>query len=152
MAKTLAQLQELIAPAVEAAGLELYGCEFHPGVHQARLVVYIDSINGVTLDDCAKISRQLGAILDVEDPISGRYELEVSSPGLDRPLMTLPHFERVAGERVKVKLNRARNNQRNFVGVVKAVAGEEITLLLEDGSELVVPFNEIEKAKLISDI
>lgn len=152
MAKSLAELQTLIAPAVEAAGLELYGCEFHPGVNSARLVIYIDSVNGVTLDDCAKISRQIGAILDVEDPISGRYELEVSSPGLDRPLMTLPHFERVAGEKVKVKLSRPRNNQRNYVGIVKAVAGDQITLLLEDGNELVVPFTDVEKAKLISDL
>ena len=148
MAKTLAQVQALIAPTVETAGLELYGCEFHPSTQGARLVVYIDHVNGVTLDDCAKISRQLGALLDVEDPISGRYELEVSSPGLDRPLLSLPHYERVLGERIKIRLSRARNNQRNFVGVLKAVAGEEIRLLLTDNSELVVSFGDIEKANL----
>ena len=152
MAKTVAQLQQFIAPVVEAAGLELYGCEFQAGPQRSRLIVYIDHVDGVKLDDCAKISRQIGAILDVEDPIGGRYELEVSSPGIDRPLLTLPHFERVAGEKVKLKISQAHNNQRNFVGILKSVAGDQITVLLDDGSDLVVAFTEIEKAKLISDL
>lgn len=150
MAKTLEQLHHIMAPAVEALGFELYGCEFQTQSYCSRLIVYIDNPNGVTLDDCAKVSRQIGAILDVEDPIGGRYELEVSSPGIDRPLFTLPHFERVCGETVKLRLRLARDNQRNFVGLLKAVAGDQVTLLLEDQSEMVLDFADIEKAKLIS--
>ncbi|OGO91363.1 MAG: hypothetical protein A3F41_00520 [Coxiella sp. RIFCSPHIGHO2_12_FULL_44_14] len=139
-----------MTPAVEALGFELYGCEFQTQPHCSTLIVYIDSPKGVTLDDCVKASRSIGAVLDVEDPISGRYELEVSSPGIDRPLFTLPHYERVCGEKVKLRLRHARDNQRNFVGVLKAVAGDQITLLLDNGSERVLDFADVDKAKLIS--
>lgn len=151
VAKTLEQLQQMMAPVVEALGFELYGCEFQTQPHSSKLVVYIDSPNGVKLDDCATVSRQIGAVLDVEDPISGRYELEVSSPGVDRPLFSLSHFERVCGEKVKLRLRLARDNQRNFVGILKKVAGDQITLLLEDGSEISFDFADVEKAKSIPD-
>ncbi len=152
MAVTVDKLQQIIAPAVEALGFELYGCVLHAEMSHSTLIIYIDRPEGVNCDDCAKISRQVGALLDVEDLISGRYSLEVSSPGIDRPLFRLPHYERVVGESVKLRLRQAQDNKRNLTGVLKAVAGDQITLLLDDGSELVLDFAEIDKAKLVSDL
>jgi len=146
------QLQRIITPAVEAMGFELYGCEFHTHANRNVLIVFVDGPKGVTLDDCTRISRQIGAVLDVEDPIGSRYELEVSSPGIDRPLFSVLHFQRVVGQKIKIRLRRPQNNQRNFVGILKAMVDNQVTLLLEDGKELGALFAEIEKAKLISDL
>lgn len=145
-------LEHLIAPIVEAEGYELYGCVFRTDNSYSTLVVYIDREQGVNAGDCAKISRQVGAVLDVEDPISGRYNLEVSSPGLDRPLLRLPHYERVVGERIKLRIRQVQDNRRNIVGILKAVAGEQITMLLDEGNEMILTFAQIEKAKVVSDI
>lgn len=150
--KTVEQIQQVILPAIEALGMELYGCEISVQANQNVLTVYVDKADGMSVDDCAKASRQVGSILDVEEVMTGRYQLEVSSPGMDRPLFRLSHYERVLGEKVAVRLQQARDNRRKLQGVVKSVAGDQITLLLEDNSELVLVFSEIEKANLISDL
>ncbi len=149
--KTIQQLQALIAPAVEALDFELYGCQMHAYPGGSTLRVFVEGPNGVTLDDCAKISRQIGSVLDVEDPISGRYNLEVSSPGVDRPLFTVQHYEKAIGHKVKLRLRRALDDRRNYLGVITTVADGKATLQLEDDKLLSVSLDDVEKAKLIAD-
>lgn len=147
-------LQSIISPAVEALGYELIGCELHTQPGGSLLRVYVDNPegNGITLDDCAKISRQISALLDVQDPIRGRYVLEVSSPGMDRPLFTADHYKRFVGYRAKIRLRIPREEgRRNFSGVIKAVEGEKITFQPDEEAVLELNLNEIEKAKLVSD-
>ena len=102
MTKQEQRLTELLSPTVEAAGFELLGCEFVPAGRHSTLRLFIDHPDGVTVDHCAVVSREVGAILDVEDPIQNEYNLEVSSPGLDRPLFTPAHFAKVVGQKVEV--------------------------------------------------
>lgn len=147
-----ANLEKIIAPAVDACGLRLYGCELHAGTGKSTLLVYVDGEQGVTIDDCAKVSRQIAAVLDVENPISGRYDLEVSSPGIDRPLLQPAHYQQALGKKVKLRLRQPQQEQRNFVGVARQVTESSLTLLLENEQTLVVEFAQIEKAKLIADI
>ena len=100
----LEQLQALLAPVVEALGYECWGLEYMSQGRHSLLRIYIDHANGVLVEDCEKVSRQVSGVLDVEDPISSEYTLEVSSPGMDRPLFTLELFAKHAGELVKIKL------------------------------------------------
>lgn len=137
-------------PAVNAVGFELYGIELRAHPKQTLLRVYVDGPNGVTLDDCARISRQVSTLLDVHDPISVRYQLEVSSPGLERPLFRLAHYQRVVGKRIKVRLRMADNAQRNLVGVLQAVE-EPFVILQVDDEVKKIAFDKIEKAQLIYD-
>src|SRR6185312_2141027 len=116
-----AALQELLAPTTAALGYELLGCVYVPQGRQAILRVYIDSPEGITVDDCERVSRQLGAVLDVEDPIRGYYALEVSSPGMDRPLFTLAHFQRFIGAKVNIRLHMPVGERKHFKGVIAAV-------------------------------
>jgi ribosome maturation factor RimP len=102
------------------------------------------------LDDCAKISRQISAVLDVEDPISGRYHLEVSSPGLERPLFTSEHFRQFIGRKVNVLLRQPQNGRRRYRGVIQAVNGEQITLIVDDAM-VVISHDNVDKANLIAD-
>ncbi|MCB1794222.1 MAG: ribosome maturation factor RimP, partial [Candidatus Competibacteraceae bacterium] len=97
MRQDFQMLRRIVAATVEAMGYELVGVEFHPRPGNALLRVYIDGENGITLDDCQQVSHQLSGVLDVEDPIAGPYTLEISSPGLDRPLFEAKHFARFAG-------------------------------------------------------
>ena len=98
-------LQNILAPSIEALGYELWGFVYVPQSRYSVLRVYIDSDKGITVSDCERVSRQLSAVLDVEDPLPGAYSLEVSSPGLDRPLFTLAHFERYLGAGVNVRVH-----------------------------------------------
>lgn len=147
-----ANLEKIIAPAVDACGLRLYGCELHASTGKSTLLVYVDGEQGVTIDDCAKVSRQIAAVLDVENPISGRYDLEVSSPGIDRPLLQPAHYQQTLGKKVKLRLRQPKQEQRNFVGIAQRVTESGLALLLENEQTLVVEFAQIEKAKLIGDI
>jgi len=131
-------------------GYELVGVEFveHPG--NAVLRVYIDHDNGITLDDCEQVSRQLSAMLDVEDPIPGNYSLEVSSPGMDRPLFKARDFERFAGNKVKLKLDGLWNGRRKFGGVLRGIRGDDV--LVEDHQgEHAIPRARIRQARLVPE-
>lgn len=142
-------VQRIIGPAIKFLGFELVSCELHrygSGVRVLRIT--IDSAAGVSLDDCTRISRQVSVILDVEDPISGHYNLEVSSPGLERPLFAIDHYRRFIGRPVRIRLRLPRAGQRQFRGVIVAV-DKEITLKIDD-SKLKVALSEIEKANLIA--
>ena len=109
------RLFELLEPALAAMGFELADIDAHVG-RRGLLRLYIDRQGGVTVDDCQRVSEQMGALLDVEDPLPGSYVLEVSSPGFDRRLRTLAHFERFSGEQARVELRDARDGRRNFTG------------------------------------
>ncbi|ABS77646.1 ribosome maturation factor [Coxiella burnetii] len=144
-------LHRLIAPAVEALGFELVGCELFRRGATRILQVFVDKPGGIGLDECAKVSRQISAVLDVEDPIRGRYTLEVSSPGLERPLYTANHYRRFIGNKAKIRLREPREGQRQFRGMIVAVDNEEQVTLQLDNKILKVPLGEIEKANLIAD-
>lgn len=144
-------LRDHLAPVIDAMGYEFVGCELQRAGRHTVLRVYIDSAKGITVDDCSRVSRQVSAMLDVEDPIQGNYSLEISSPGIDRPLFELAHFQKQLGQRVKVRMQVPVNGQRNFVGIVQKIEGNNIYLLV-DGEERVLPFFDIEKAKVVADI
>lgn len=140
------RLFELLSPAVEAMGFELTDLDAHLG-RRGLLRLYIDREGGVTLDDCQRVSEQIGAFLDVEDPLPGSYVLEVSSPGFDRRLRTRAHFERFAGEHARIELRDALNGRRNFSGTLGGV--EDDAVLLEvDGETWRLPLDEIAVARL----
>ena len=144
----LDKLRELLEPAVKAAGMELWGLEFLPQGRHSVLRVFIDAPGGVTIDHCEAVSHQVSAVLDVEDPIAGEYHLEVSSPGLDRPLFTLGQCERFVGEQVKVRLRSAVAGKRRFNAVITGVS-EDACLLSVDGEQLAIPMSVVEKMNLI---
>ena len=142
--KKITELADSIAGqySVEIVDIELTGSSRKPLIR-----IFIDKENGVTLDDCGKFSRALSALLDVEDPISMAYVLEVSSPGLDRPLRVMKDFERSIGKLVRI-VTRARIEEQNvFTGRLTRVEGENITLSFED-KEIKIPFDRISKARL----
>lgn len=144
------QLTELLDAPVEAAGYELVGLEFvRAGVH-STLRIYIDHENGITVDDCAEVSHQVSAVLDVEDPISVAYNLEVSSPGLERPLFKAAHYEQFIGHEVSIVLKMAVGNRRKWKGVITSVDGEDITVTV-DGQPEQFALSNISKANLIPE-
>lgn len=144
-------LSERLRSLVNAMGYEFVGCELQGQSQHAVLRIYVDSEKGVNLTDCSKISQQVSAVLDVEDPIQGAYALEVSSPGLNRPLFEIAHYQKQIGNRIKVRVCANIHNRRNFAGVLVRVEGNDIHLLVE-GEEIVLPFSDIEKANVVADI
>ncbi|PHM66868.1 hypothetical protein Xsto_00892 [Xenorhabdus stockiae] len=137
----------MISAPVEALGYELVGLEFIRA-RVSTLRVYIDSEEGITVDDCADVSHQVSAVLDVEDPIPGLYNLEISSPGLDRPLFKAEHYQRFMGEEISLMLRMAMQNRRKWQGIIKAVDGEMITVTV-DGKDEVFALSNIQKANLV---
>jgi len=149
LAKFEQKLTDMLRPAVEETGKELLGVEFISAGNNSVLRLFIDHENGIDVDDCAEVSRQVGAILDVEDPISSEYNLEVSSPGIDKPLFDLAHFQSVIGEVVNVKVSIPLNGRRKFKGTLVAIENE--TLIVEvDGMDYELVFNNIDKANLVA--
>ncbi|MFM9271533.1 ribosome maturation factor RimP [Halomonas elongata] len=141
-------LNALIEPVVTAMGFELWGIDYLSQGKHSRLVIFIDHEQGVGVDDCADVSRQVSAVLDVEDPIAGEYRLEVSSPGMDRPLFTLEQFERYAGHTVAVKLRAPFDGRRKFQGLLAGIEGDEVLLQL-DGEEYCFPIESIDQARIV---
>lgn len=142
------QITQMLNDTVEAQGFELTGVEFVRAGKHSTLRVYIDSPNGINVDDCAEVSHQVGAILDVEDPISTEYYLEVSSPGADRRLFKPQHYLDSIGEKVAVKLNTPIEGRRKFTGVLKALEGDMLCIEV-DGSEHQLMLSNIEKANIV---
>jgi ribosome maturation factor RimP len=143
-----AALNALIEPVITAMGFELWGIELLPQGKQSRLVVYIDSPAGITVDHCADVSRQVSGVLDVEDPIPGKYQLEVSSPGMDRPLFDLEQFARFKGHQVSLRLRAPFEGRRKFKGLLAGVENDEVLLQL-DGEEYCFPIDGIEQARIV---
>jgi ribosome maturation factor RimP len=141
-------LVDLVAPVVEALGYGLWGVEYLSHAKQSVVRIYIDSPDGITVDDCAKVSRQVSSVFDVEDPIMGEYTLEVSSPGMDRPLFKLEQYRQYIGEKVKIKLRIPFDGRRNFAGQMTGVEDEDIVVAVDD-NEYLLPFDLIDKASII---
>ena len=148
MATKETTIQTLIKPTISALGFELWGVSHLSQGRRSKLVIYIDSEKGVTVDDCADISRQVSALLDVEDPIAGHYDLEVSSPGMDRPLYTLSHYERFAGHHIQLRLRAPFEGRRKFQGLLAGVEHDEVLVHIE-GEEYAFPIDSIERANVV---
>lgn len=144
-----AKVLQLLEPIVEGLGYEFVGAEYLPQGKHSLLRVYIDNQEtGIGVDDCERVSRQVSSMLDVEDPISGHYTLEVSSPGLDRPLFRPEHFERFVGHEVKLLLSAPVNGRRKMTAELQAINDNVVTLVLED-EQVEIDFDNIEKAHLV---
>ncbi|MDP2286754.1 MAG: ribosome maturation factor RimP [Pseudohongiella sp.] len=147
MVATIDNIAELFRPAVTALGLELWGVEHLVRGHSALLRIYIDGPDGISIDDCEKVSRQVSAILDVEDPIPGEYTLEVSSPGFDRPLFNFEQFGRFVGEVVNVRLRTPIDGRRKFKGVLEK-AENGVIFMAVDGNVYDIPYQQVDKANI----
>ena len=141
------QITDMLEPTVTALGFELWGVEYLSQGRHSVLRLYIDSPDGISVDDCATVSGQVEGVLDVEDPISGEYTLEVSSPGMDRPLFTLEQYAGCAGETVEVRLRSPFEGRRKYKGLLKGVEGEDVVIQVED-EEFLLPYGAIEKARV----
>lgn len=144
-------LTELFQPVVSSMGYELVGVEFNSSGKHGTLRVYIDQPDGITVDDCAAVSHQISGLLDVEDPIDMAYDLEVSSPGLDRPLFKEEDFQRFSGNRAKIKLAVPLQGRKNFTGVLKGA--EQGKVLIEVDNELFqLDWSDIARANIVADV
>ena len=144
-------LVKLLEPAIERLGYELVDIELKLGGRDGMLRVYLDKADGIDIEDCETVSHQVSAILDVEDPLSGHYTLEVSSPGLDRTLTKPAHFERFMGEDVRVKLRFPLEGRRNFKGALKSADEKQIEIEV-DGQSHSLPLTTIESARLVPQL
>ncbi|GLT18492.1 ribosome maturation factor RimP [Vibrio zhanjiangensis] len=142
------QLTEMLEAPVVALGYELVGLEFIRAGEHSTLRIFIDHENGITVDDCAEVSRQVSAVMDVEDPITVAYNLEVSSPGLERPLFKAEHYEQFIGHEVSIVLKMAVGNRRKWKGIIQSVDGETVAVNI-DGNEEEFALSNISKANLI---
>jgi ribosome maturation factor RimP len=141
------RLEGLVVESVRALGYELVGVACFPRGRGALVRVYIDSPQGISLEDCERVSRQISGVLDVADPIAGPYTLEVSSPGVDRPLFTAEQFERYAGERVRLRLESLLDGRRNISGVLRGCQDGKV-LVDDAGRTFQVPLEAIARAHL----
>jgi ribosome maturation factor RimP len=144
-------LVALLQPVVEGLGYGLWELEYVPGRGNALLRIYIDAPAGITVDDCERVSRAVGEVLDGADPLPGHYTLEVSSPGLERPLRTAAQFAPYVGETVFVELVQPVAGRRRFKGALAAAGPESIEVDM-DGSRHVLPIGAIRKAHLAPDL
>lgn len=142
------RLQTLLEPVIESLGYELVLLEFNSSTRHGMLRLFIDRPEGITLDDCERVSHEVSGVLDVEDPISSAYRLEVSSPGMDRPLTKPAHFLRFTGEQVKLDLLAPRNGRRRWTGWIRAVAGDVVQVETEVGM-LEIPLVDVDRARLV---
>lgn len=149
MAEVVEQIERLLGPVLRSLGLTLWELEYRKEGPRWMLRIFIDREGaGVTLDDCEAVSRDLGALLDVEDVVPHAYTLEVSSPGLDRTLTRPEHYVRFTGSMLKIKTFQPINGQKVFRGRLKDSDGRMVTIELPDGSMLKVPFGDISRASL----
>ena len=149
MSGKLEQLEDILRPVVEGLGYEYWGIEFRSQGYQSLLRVFIDDVeNGIGIGDCEKVCRQISGVMDVEDPIKTEYTLEVSSPGMDRPLFRPEQYQAYVGHQVQIRLRMAFDGRRKFQGLIKAVEGDDVVVVVDD-HEYLLPFDSIEKAQII---
>lgn len=148
MAKQEQQLTEMLTPTVEAAGYQLWGIELARAGKLTTLRIFIDKADGIMVEDCAVVSREVSALLDVEDPIPNEYTLEVSSPGMDRPLFTEAQFAQYVGQKVEVKLTVPQEGRRKFKGLLTALDGDMLVMEV-DGKPYSLLFDNIDKANVV---
>ena len=148
MKSSVNKVAQLVSPTVEALGLQLWGVEHSSQGKYSVLRIFIERDTGVTINDCEQVSRQVSAILDVEDPIAGEYTLEVSSPGTDRPLFTVEQFQQYCGEEVDIRMRSPIDGRRKFRGLLQDVVNWVVQIEVE-GSSFDLPIEEIEKANIV---
>ena len=153
MHETPPRFEELLTPVIRELGLELWGIEYMPRERSSLLRVYIDKTGGVSIADCEVASRHMAALMDVENPIPGRYFLEVSSPGLERVLFRAEQFQRFVGERIRVRFHRLVQGRRRVQGILRAVshgeAGNDWWISVQDGEqEHAIHLSDIARAQL----
>ncbi len=141
------QITDLLGATIEALGFELWGVEYLSQGRHSLLRIYIDAEQGITIEDCALVSQQVGSVLDVEDPITGEYTLEVSSPGMDRLLFRLDQYPGFVGEVVDLRLRNPFEGRRRFKGVLTGIDGEDVVIRVDD-HEYLLPHGAIEKARI----
>jgi len=144
------KLTALLQPLIEDLGYEFVGLERSSNPGNPVVVIYIDTPDGIAVEDCEKVSREVAAMLDVEDPIPGQYRLEVSSPGLDRPLFTLEHFEQFGGEVAQISLYAPQDGRRRFKGKILGTGVRQVRVE-QDGVEVTLELDNIAKARLVPD-
>ena len=149
MSTSATLISDLIRPTVEALGVDLWGIEHNIQGKYSVLRVYIDKGgDGITIEDCEKVSRQISGIFDVEDPIPGEYTLEVSSPGMDRPLFEIAQYQSYVGSEIAVRLRSPIDGRRKFKGVIQSVEDDSVVLLV-DGQEFKLAVVAIDKANVV---
>ncbi len=152
MAKIADKITDLINPVVEDMGYELVGVEYVSSGKHSILRIYIDTEHGIGIEDCEKVSHQLSAIFDVEDPIATQYNLEVSSPGIERPLFNIGHYQRFLGHDINLRMVRPIDGQRKFRGTISSVSEVNNTIeLVTELAPVTLDINMIEKANLVAD-
>lgn len=150
MRQATAKFKRILAPVVESMGYELFGVELAPRSSEVLLRIYIDQPSGISIADCERVSRQISGLLNVEDLIDSHYVLEVSSPGLDRPLFEIEHFIRFRGCKVRVQLVAPCKGRRNLVGCLVGTENHEV-VIDSDGEAFSIPLENIKKARLIPE-
>lgn len=141
------KLEQMVSETISWMGYTLWGVVYNP--KQAMLRIYIDKTSGITVDDCAKVSRQVGSMLDVEDPINSGYVLEVSSPGLNRPLLKSDHWRQHVGDKVRVTLLTPQDGQTNLTGVLSGLQDDAAELMIASGKVFNLPLNQVKKAHVV---
>ncbi|RBO84823.1 ribosome maturation factor RimP [Marinomonas aquiplantarum] len=143
-------LEELVRPVVEGLGFEFWGMEYLSQGKDSVLRIFIetDAEKGIDVEDCARVSRQVSSILDVEDPITGEYHLEVSSPGLDRPLFSLAQYQAYVGSIVSLRLRVPFDGRRKFKGQLVGVENDDIVVRV-DQEEYLLPIDLIDKGNIV---
>ncbi|MCH9742287.1 MAG: ribosome maturation factor RimP [Thiotrichales bacterium] len=146
----LEKLEHMLRPVVTGLQYDLWGIEFARHAHSATLRIYIDKANGVTVDDCARVSRQVSAVMDVEDPIDVAYRLEISSPGLERTFFYYEQLAHYVGQEIRVRTHtQGKGKKRNFTGVLRGCENGQLSLQDEAGQLIDFLWSEVDKASLI---
>jgi len=148
MTKKEQQLEALLAPSVMALGLRIWGIEYLSQGKRSLLRVYIDGDDGVTIEDCERVSKQVSDLLDVEDVLTSSYTLEVSSPGMDRLLFKPEQYAESIGETVDVRLNYPFEGRRRFVGALTSLENDEVVVQVED-LEFLIPLSNVQRARIV---
>ena len=147
MANREETMTALLSPTVEALGYSVWGLEYLAQGRHTLLRLYIDGEQGVTVDDCAAVSHHVSGVLDVEDPITGEYTLEVSSPGVDRLLFQLEQYAGYIGEWIEIRLRRPYDGRRKFKGTLKGLEGDDVVVQIDD-HEFLLPHGDIDRAQV----
>lgn len=145
-------LVPIVEPVIVGMGYEFWGLECQVSSNTAQVRIFIDHGEGISLDDCSRVSQQLSAVLDVEDPVEVPYTLEISSPGINRKLFTIEQMKAAIGSKVKVKTTWPINERRNIRGMLTAANDEQLTVVTQEGEEFLVPIEAIKNTKLDLDI
>ena len=145
-------IMPIVEPVIVGMGYDFWGLECQISANTAQVRIFIDKDDGVSLDDCSRVSQQLSAVLDVEDPVEVPYTLEISSPGIDRKLFTLEQLKRSVGSKVKVKTTWPIEERRNIRGLLQDANDDNIIVITEDAKNFVIPIEAIKNAKLVIDL